>query len=158
MWSKDKNVALGKSVTASDSFEKDGWSRAALDYFRIPPRWFTPPLLSGARLGRLRKEIVAGSPALAASGVNRTVAWASPGPEAALAAAPGQAHGPMAAKKSVKCESCHAISVFDAERVALPLTTALNSLAGSGMLKNSFKPKTRSTLIDDDDLVSHTHG
>ena len=42
-----------------------GWSRAALDYFRIPPRWFTPPLLSGARLGRLRKEIVAGSPALA---------------------------------------------------------------------------------------------
>ena len=41
------------------------WSRAALDYFRIPPRWFTPPLLSGARLGRLRKEIVAGSPALA---------------------------------------------------------------------------------------------
>ncbi|MFM7749203.1 MAG: rhamnulokinase family protein [Opitutaceae bacterium] len=42
-----------------------GWSRAALDYFRIPPRWFTPPLLSGARLGRLRQEIVAGSPALA---------------------------------------------------------------------------------------------
>ena len=42
-----------------------GWSRAALDYFRIPPRWFTPPLLSGARLGRLRKEIAAGAPALA---------------------------------------------------------------------------------------------
>ncbi len=43
----------------------NGWSRAALDYFRIPPRWFTPPLLSGARLGRLRQEIVAGLPALA---------------------------------------------------------------------------------------------
>jgi len=42
-----------------------GWSRTALDYFRIPPRWFTPPLLSGARLGRLRQEIVAGFPALA---------------------------------------------------------------------------------------------
>ena len=30
VWSNSKNVALGKSVTASDSFEKDGWSRAAL--------------------------------------------------------------------------------------------------------------------------------
>lgn len=46
-----------------------GWSRTALDYFRIPPRWFTPPLLSGARLGRLRQEIVAGSPALAGAQV-----------------------------------------------------------------------------------------
>ena len=45
-----------------------GWSRTALDYFRIPPRWFTPPLLSGARLGRLRKEITAG----AASGTVRS--------------------------------------------------------------------------------------
>src|SRR4051812_14662941 len=23
------------------------WSRAALDYFRIPPQWFTPPILAG---------------------------------------------------------------------------------------------------------------
>jgi hypothetical protein len=30
VWSNGTNVALGKSVTASDSFEKDGWSRAAL--------------------------------------------------------------------------------------------------------------------------------
>jgi hypothetical protein len=40
---------------------------------------------------------------------------------------------------------------IDAERFDLPLTTALNSRAGSGMLRNGFKPKTRSTLIDDDD-------
>src|SRR3954462_15252102 len=29
------------------------WSRAALDYFRIPAQWFTKPVLSGTRLGRV---------------------------------------------------------------------------------------------------------
>jgi rhamnulokinase len=29
------------------------WSRAALDYFRIPPQWFTKPILSGTKLGRV---------------------------------------------------------------------------------------------------------
>jgi len=33
------------------------WSRAALDHFRIPPQWFSQPVLSGTRLGRLRREI-----------------------------------------------------------------------------------------------------
>ena len=31
-----------------------GWSRAALDYFRLPAQWFSPPLLSGAKLGRVQ--------------------------------------------------------------------------------------------------------
>ena len=30
------------------------WSRAALDYFHIPPQWFTRPVLAGTRLGRVR--------------------------------------------------------------------------------------------------------
>jgi rhamnulokinase len=34
-----------------------GWSRAALDHFRIPPQWFSQPVLSGTRLGKLRSGI-----------------------------------------------------------------------------------------------------
>lgn len=30
-----------------------GWSRAALDYFRIPPLWFTEPVLAGTVLGKV---------------------------------------------------------------------------------------------------------
>ena len=30
------------------------WSRAALDYFHLPPQWFTKPVLAGTRLGRVR--------------------------------------------------------------------------------------------------------
>ena len=29
------------------------WSRQALDYFRIPPQWFSKPVLAGTKLGRL---------------------------------------------------------------------------------------------------------
>lgn len=29
------------------------WSRPALDYFRIPPQWFTKPILSGTKLGKV---------------------------------------------------------------------------------------------------------
>ncbi len=38
--------------------------------------------------------------------------------EAALAGASTEAHAPADEKKSVKCESCHAISMFDADRAA----------------------------------------
>jgi rhamnulokinase len=31
-----------------------GWSRATLDHFHIPSSWFTPPVLAGTRLGRVR--------------------------------------------------------------------------------------------------------
>ena len=30
-----------------------GWSRPALDYFRIPAQWFSPPVPSGTKLGRV---------------------------------------------------------------------------------------------------------
>src|SRR3954462_11733629 len=30
------------------------WPPAALDYFRIPPQWFTPPILAGTKLGAVR--------------------------------------------------------------------------------------------------------
>lgn len=56
------------------------WSRAALDHFRIPPQWFPPPILSGAKLGRLRREVAAATPALA-----RTQVIAVPGHDTACA-------------------------------------------------------------------------
>jgi rhamnulokinase len=30
------------------------WSRLALDYFRVPPSWLTPPVPTGTKLGRVR--------------------------------------------------------------------------------------------------------
>ena len=33
------------------------WSRATLDHFHLPPSWFTPPVLSGTKLGRVRGEL-----------------------------------------------------------------------------------------------------
>jgi len=30
------------------------WSRATLDHFRIPAQWFSPPVLAGTKLGRVR--------------------------------------------------------------------------------------------------------
>ncbi len=56
------------------------WSRAALDHFRIPPHWFTKPILSGTKLGRVKKEIAASSPALA-----KTQIIAVPGHDTAAA-------------------------------------------------------------------------
>ena len=57
-----------------------GWSRAALDYFRLPAQWFSPPLLSGAKLGRLLPALAGGAPALA-----RTHVIAVPGHDTACA-------------------------------------------------------------------------
>ena len=45
------------------------WSREALKYFRVPPQWFSKPIRSGTKLGRIRKDIAAGFPALAATQV-----------------------------------------------------------------------------------------
>lgn len=30
------------------------WSRTTLDYFRVPPQWFTQPVLAGTKLGRVK--------------------------------------------------------------------------------------------------------
>ena len=56
------------------------WSQEALRYFRIPPQWFSPPILSGAKLGRLRREFSATSPAL-----TKTQVIAVPGHDTAAA-------------------------------------------------------------------------
>lgn len=56
------------------------WSRAALDHFRLPPQWFSPPILAGTKLGRLRKDIAGGAAALA-----KTQIIAVPGHDTACA-------------------------------------------------------------------------
>lgn len=33
------------------------WSRVALDHFRVPPTWLTPPVATGTKLGRLLPEL-----------------------------------------------------------------------------------------------------
>ncbi|MEY2878317.1 MAG: hypothetical protein RLZZ15_697 [Verrucomicrobiota bacterium] len=45
------------------------WSRPALAHFGVPENWFTKPILSGTKLGRLKKEVAQGARALAATQV-----------------------------------------------------------------------------------------
>lgn len=56
------------------------WSRPALDHFRIPPQWFTKPILCGTKLGKVLKPLRDGVPALA-----RTQVIAVPGHDTAAA-------------------------------------------------------------------------
>ncbi|AHF90273.1 carbohydrate kinase [Opitutaceae bacterium TAV5] len=49
------------------------WSRAALDYFRIPASWFSKPVLAGTRLGKVRATHAPGLEPLAKSGTQVVV-------------------------------------------------------------------------------------
>ncbi|HYP17254.1 MAG TPA: FGGY-family carbohydrate kinase, partial [Opitutus sp.] len=41
------------STTQLIDVHSTNWSRPALDYFRLPPQWFTKPVLAGTKLGRV---------------------------------------------------------------------------------------------------------
>ena len=56
------------------------WSRAALDYFRLPPQWFSQPVLAGTKLGRVRQDVAGDLKALA-----KTQVIAVPGHDTACA-------------------------------------------------------------------------
>lgn len=58
------------------------WSRAALDYFRIPSQWFSKPVLAGTKLGRLT---AATRESLAAPAFEKTQVIAVPGHDTACA-------------------------------------------------------------------------
>ena len=58
----------------------NGWSRATLDHFHIPPHWFTPPILAGTPLGRIKHARARPLPAFA-----RTQVIAVPGHDTACA-------------------------------------------------------------------------
>jgi rhamnulokinase len=42
------------STTQLIDVHSTDWSRPTLDYFRLPAQWFTPPVLSGTKLGRVK--------------------------------------------------------------------------------------------------------
>lgn len=53
-----------------------GWSRAALDYFRIPPAWFSQPVRAGTRLGRVQGiPEIAGAQVIAVPGHDTACAY-----------------------------------------------------------------------------------
>jgi rhamnulokinase len=56
-------ISLASTTQLLDVHGRD-WSRAALDYFKIPAAWLTPPVLAGTKLGKVR-----GLPALAGTQV-----------------------------------------------------------------------------------------
>ena len=52
------------------------WSRTALDHFRIPPAWFSPPVLAGKKLGRVTAlPELAGTQAIAVPGHDTACAY-----------------------------------------------------------------------------------
>jgi rhamnulokinase len=52
------------------------WSRAALNHFRLPPTWFTAPVLAGTRLGRVKGlSELAGAAVIAVPGHDTACAY-----------------------------------------------------------------------------------
>jgi len=52
------------------------WSRAALKHFRLPPQWFTKPILSGTRLGQVKNfPELAGTQVIAVPGHDTAAAY-----------------------------------------------------------------------------------
>ncbi len=52
-------MANGLSIASTTQLldvHSNDWSLAALDYFRVPPLWLTPPVATGKKLGRVRPE------------------------------------------------------------------------------------------------------
>jgi rhamnulokinase len=85
----ENELSIASTSQLLDVHSRD-WSRTALDYFRIPPQWFTPPVVAGTRLGRLRPELAAGEESL-----RETQVIAVPGHDTACAydAMPAAGHG-----------------------------------------------------------------
>ncbi|WP_414664663.1 rhamnulokinase [Horticoccus sp. 23ND18S-11] len=75
----ENEFSIASTSQLIDVHSRD-WSRVALDYFRIPAQWFTPPVMAGAALGRIRKDVAGGAAALA-----KTRVIAVPGHDTACA-------------------------------------------------------------------------
>jgi rhamnulokinase len=75
----ENELAIASTSQLLDVQSTD-WSREALKYFRVPSQWFTKPILAGTKLGRLKNEFSAGTPAFA-----KTQVIAVPGHDTACA-------------------------------------------------------------------------
>jgi rhamnulokinase len=49
----ENEITVASTSQLLDVHSKD-WSRAVLDHFHVPPQWFSKPVLSGTKLGRVR--------------------------------------------------------------------------------------------------------
>ena len=64
------------STTQLIDVHSTDWSRAALKHFRLPPQWFTQPILSGTRLGPVKNfPELAGTQAIAVPGHDTAAAY-----------------------------------------------------------------------------------
>jgi len=68
-------ISLASTTQLLDVHGRD-WSRAALDHFKIPATWFTPPVLAGTKLGRVRGiTALAGTQVIAVPGHDTACAY-----------------------------------------------------------------------------------
>jgi rhamnulokinase len=64
------------STTQLIDVHSTDWSRAALKHFRLPPQWFTKPILSGTRLGPVKNSPeLAGTQVIAVPGHDTAAAY-----------------------------------------------------------------------------------
>ena len=64
------------STTQLIDVHSTDWSRAALKHFRLPPQWFTKPILSGTRLGPVKNfPELAGTQVIAVPGHDTAAAY-----------------------------------------------------------------------------------
>jgi rhamnulokinase len=71
-----ENECTIASTTQLIDVHSTNWSRAALDYFRLPPQWFSKPILSGTKLGRVRNvSELAGTQVIAVPGHDTAAAY-----------------------------------------------------------------------------------
>ncbi|NBQ58756.1 MAG: rhamnulokinase [Opitutaceae bacterium] len=64
------------STTQLIDVHSTDWSRAALKHFRLPPQWFTKPILSGTRLGQVKNfPELAGTQVIAVPGHDTAAAY-----------------------------------------------------------------------------------
>ncbi len=64
----ENELTIASTSQLIDVYSTD-WSPAALNYFRVPPQWFSKPVLAGTKLGRVRKDVALDSAALATTQV-----------------------------------------------------------------------------------------
>jgi rhamnulokinase len=71
----ENEITISSTSQLLDVHSKD-WSRAALDHFRVPPQWFSKPILSGTKLGRVRDlPELSGTQAIAVPGHDTACAY-----------------------------------------------------------------------------------
>lgn len=85
----ENELSIASTTQLLDVHSED-WSRAALDYFRVPPQWLSKPVKAGTALGRIRPELAAADPALKSA---RVIAVAGHDTACAYAAMPAHEDG-----------------------------------------------------------------